>query len=134
MVIARESIALATKAQSTCQASFGHRRVRITASQSKRALIKPSTSPAKAMKEILHYNNQYQSNKMKQGLKDEKRIIWQYENTLDCKVSETAFVISQSYPFRRASPDGEVDRGLVEIKRIFTDDLCLKGARSRYFG
>ena len=124
----RENIALATKAQSNCQAWFEHRRVRITASQSKRALIKPSTSPTKAMKEILHYNNQYQSNKMKQGLKDEKKIICLYENKLDCKVSETGFVISQSYPFLGASPDGEVDGGLVEIKRIFTDGLPLKKA------
>lgn len=124
----RQNIALATKAQSNCQAWFEHKRVRITASQSKRALIKPCTSPTKAMKEILHYNNQYQSNKMKQGLKDEKKIIWLYENKLDCKVSETGFVISQSYPFLGASPDGEVDGGLVEIKRIFTDGLSLKEA------
>lgn len=48
------------------------------------------------MKEILHYNGQYQSNKMKQELKDEKKIIWQYENKLDCKVSETGFVISMN--------------------------------------
>lgn len=61
----RQNIALATKAQSNCQAWFEHRRVRITASQSKRALTKPSTSPTKAMKEIIHYNNQYQSNNMK---------------------------------------------------------------------
>ena len=124
----RENIALATKAQSNCQAWFEHRRVRITASQSKRALIKPSTSPTKAMKEILHYNNQYQSNKMKQGLQDEKQIIWLYENKLDCKVTETGFVIPQSYLFLGASPDGEVDGGLVEIKRIFTDGLSLKKA------
>lgn len=110
----RQNIALATKAQSNCQAWLEHRRVRITASQSKRALIKPSTSPTKAMKEILHYNNQCQSNNMKQGMKDEKKIIWLYENKLDCKVSETGFVISQSYPFLGASPDGEVDGGLVD--------------------
>ena len=60
-------------------------------------------------------------------MKDEK-IIWLYENKLDCKVSETGFVISQSYPFLGASPDGEVDGGLVEIKRIFTDGLSLKEA------
>ena len=80
------------------------------------------------MKEILHYNNQYQSKKMKQGLKDEKKIIWLYENKLDCKVTETGFVISQSYPFLGASPAGEVDGGLEEIKRIFTDGLSLKKA------
>ena len=80
------------------------------------------------MKEILHYNNQYQSNKMKQGLKDEKKIILEYENKLDCKVSETGFVISQSHPFLGASPDGEVDGGLVEMERIFIDGLSLKEA------
>lgn len=58
------------------------------------------------MKEILHFNNQYPSNKMKQGLKDEKKIIWLYENKLDCKVTQTGFVISQSYPFLEASPAG----------------------------
>ena len=80
------------------------------------------------MKEILQYNNQYQSNKMKQGLKDEKKIIRLYENKLDLKVSETGFVISQSYPFLGASPDGEVDGGLLEIKWIFTDGLSLNEA------
>ncbi|KAL9961806.1 hypothetical protein ACROYT_G030828 [Oculina patagonica] len=124
----RGNIALATKAQSNCQAWFEHRRVRITASQSKRALIKPSTSPTKAMREILHYNSHYQSNKMTQGLKDEKKIILLYENKVDCKVSETGFVISQSHPFLGASPDGTVDGGLVEIKRIFTDGLSLQEA------
>lgn len=71
------------------------------------------------MKEILHYNNQYQSNKMKQGLKHEKKIIWLYENKLDCKFSETSFVKSQSYSFLGASPDGEIHGGLVDMKRIF---------------
>ena len=42
----RQNIAIATKAQSNCQAWFEHRRVRITASQSKRALA--SYSPNKS--------------------------------------------------------------------------------------
>ena len=50
----RQNIALATKVQSNCQEWFEHRRVCVTASPSKRALVKPSTSPTKAMKEILH--------------------------------------------------------------------------------
>ena len=53
---------------------------------------------------------------MKQGLKDEKNIIWLYENKLDCKVTETGYVISQSYLFLVASPAGEVDGGLVETR------------------
>ena len=124
----RWNISVATKSQSNCQAWFAHRRVRITASQCKRAILKLSTSPTKAMKEILHYNKQYQSNKMKQGLKDEKKILRLYEDKLDCKVSEMGFVISQSRPFLGASPDGEVDGGLVEIKPIFPGDLSLKEA------
>ena len=63
---------------------------------------------------------------MKQGLKDKKKII--YENKLGCKVSETDFVISQCCRFLGASPDGEVDEGQVEIKRIFTDGLSLMEA------
>ena len=54
---------------------------------------------------------------MKHGLKDEKTILRLYE---------TGFVISQIHPFLGASPDGEVDGGLVEIKRIFSGDLSLK--------
>ena len=92
----RRNISVATKSQSNCQAWFAHRRVRITASQCKRAILKPPTSPTKAMKEIFHDNKQYQSNKMKQGLKDEKKILRLYEDKLDCKVSETGFVMSQS--------------------------------------
>lgn len=92
----RQHISLATKAQSNYMYLPCHSWVRITASQSKLALMKPSTNPAKAMKEILHYNNQYQSNRIKQWLKDEKNIIWLYDNKLDSKVSETGFVTSQT--------------------------------------
>ena len=53
----RQNIALATKTQSN-SGMVEHRRGRVTSSHSKRALIKPCTSPTQAMKEILHYNNQ----------------------------------------------------------------------------
>ena len=66
------------------------------------------------------------SNKTKQWLKDEKNIIWLYENKLDSKVSETGFVISQRYPFLGTSPDGEVDGGLLEIK-ISKEAVCKYG-------
>lgn len=65
---------------------------------------------------------------MKQGLKDEKRILSLYEKKLDCKVIETGFLISQSPPFLGASPHGEVHGGLVEIKRIFPNGLTLNEA------
>ena len=71
----REKIANLTKTQSKCQQWYEYRRVRITAAKCKRAILKPSTSPTKAMKEILHYNMQYQSSMMQQGLQDEKNIL-----------------------------------------------------------
>ena len=80
------------------------------------------------MEEILGYKNQYQSAMMKQGLKDEKSILSLYEKQLDCKVDDTGFLISWSHPFLGASPDGEVDGGLVEIKRIFPNGSTLSEA------
>lgn len=124
----RERITKLTKNQSKCQEWYAHRRVRITASKCKRAILKPTTSPTKAMGEILHYNNQYQSAMMKQGLQDEKKIVKLYECKMDCKVKESGFLISKSHPFLGASPDGEVDGGLIEIKRIFSNELTLKKA------
>ena len=121
----REMIANKTKCQSKCQEWYEHRPVRITASKSKRAILQPTTSPTKALQEILGYNEQYQSWKMKQGLIDEKKILKAYERKLGCKVKETGFLISKAKPFLGASPDGEVDGGLLEIKRIFPNGLSL---------
>lgn len=115
----RENIAKKTKTQSNCDEWYLHRKVRITASKCKRAIQKNTTSPTKAMQEILHYNNNYQSEMMKQGLKDEKKILRVYESKLGCKVREVGFIVSRSHPYLGASPDGEVDGGLVEVKRIF---------------
>ena len=124
----REMIANRTKSQSNCQEWYEHRRVRITASKCKRAILRPSTSPTKALREVLNYNDQYQSWQMKQGLIDEKRILKNYERKLGCKVKETGLLVSKSKPFLGASPDGEVDGGLVEIKRIFPNGLSLREA------
>jgi hypothetical protein len=124
----RQNIANATKKQSKCKQWYLQRRIRITASKCKRALIKPTTSPTKAIREILHYNGDYQSAMMKQGLEDEKQITTLYENKMGCRVNETGFIISKSHPFLGASPDGEVDGGLIEIKRIFSNGLTLSDA------
>ena len=51
---------------------------RITASKCKRALMKDTTSPTKAMKEILSYNVNYKSAHMKDGIESETQIIKQY--------------------------------------------------------
>ena len=115
----RDRIATETKRQSSCTEWFTHRRVRITASKCKRAILKPSTSPLKAMSEILNYNKQFQSHQMKQGFRDEKAITKMYENKVGCQVKQMGFVISSTHPFLGASPDGDTHGGLVEIKRIF---------------
>ncbi len=65
---------------------------------------------------------------MKQGLQDEKQITTLYKNKMSCKVNETGFIISKSHPFLGASPDGEVDGGLIEIKRIFSKGSTLSDA------
>ena len=51
-----------------------------------------------------------------------KPVLWKYQNT-NLVISSAGFVISQSYPFLGASPDGYVydpsssePFGLVEIK------------------
>ena len=61
----RDRIATETKRQSSCTEWFAHHRVRITASKCKRAVLKSSTSPSKAMSEILNYNKGFQSHQMK---------------------------------------------------------------------
>lgn len=59
----REQISLLTKKQSECLEWFEHSRVRITASKCKRTIQKPTTSPAKAVKEILQCTNKFQRKK-----------------------------------------------------------------------
>lgn len=134
----RELISRATKNQSDCQKWFEHRKTRITASKCKRVLQRPDTSPTKAVKEILHLNDNFQSNYMKQGLTDEANIIKSYENLFKCNVSKLGFVISSTHPFLGASPDGEVDnKCLVEVKRVFpgtkklAEAVCSRGICKR---
>ncbi len=86
------------KKQSKCKQWYLQRHIRITASKCKRALIKPTTNPTKAIREILHYNGDYKSAMMKQGLEDEKQITTLYENKMGCGVNETGFIISKSHP------------------------------------
>jgi hypothetical protein len=121
----RTNITNATKKQSKSKEWYLHRHVHITASKCKQALLKPTTSPTKAIREILHYNGDYQSTMMKQGLEDEKSITKLYEDKIGCKVNETGFIISRSHPFLGATPNGDVDGGLIEIKRIFSNGLTL---------
>lgn len=56
-----------------------HRKYRITASQCHRvASLKKSTSPTKAVQEILQYKQQCQTSKMKEGMRRENEISNDY--------------------------------------------------------
>ena len=104
----RERIKEETKQQSGSQEWFEARKIRRTASKCKRAIQRPTTSPTKAMIEILHLKENFQSHQMKQGLEDETKILKMYEEKLGCTVSKGGFIISSAHPFLGASPDGEV--------------------------
>lgn len=125
----RERIKEETKQQSGCQQWFEARKIRITASKCKRAIQKPTTSPTKAMIEILHLKENFQSQQMQQGLEDESKILRMYENRIGCEVNKVGFIISSTHPFLGASPDGEVhEKCLVEAKRIFPGTMTLEEA------
>lgn len=96
----RDRIATETKRQSSCTEWFTHRRVRITASKCKTATLKPSTSPSKAMSEILNCNKQFQSHQMKQGLRDDKGIIKNMSKQSGMS-SETTYLFSRHFSFNR---------------------------------
>ena len=125
----RERVKEETKQQSGSQEWFEVRKIRITASKCKRAIQRPITSPTKAMIDILHLKDNFQSQQMQQGLEDERKIIMMYEEIVGCKVSKEGFIISSTHPFLGASPDGVViEECLVEVKRIFLATMTLKEA------
>ena len=74
-----ENIEKSTRGQSSESQWFLHRKIRITASKCHRvASLRDSTSPTKTMREILHYNDKYQSQNMKEGLMKEDEILKEY--------------------------------------------------------
>lgn len=108
-----------TRDQSKSNKWYAHRHPRITASKCKRALLKDTTSPTKAMREILSYNNSYQSEHMKDGIKSESDIINHYTRQTGNTVQQCGFFVSKANPFLGATPDGLVNRdGSVEVKKI----------------
>ena len=111
-----------------------HSKYRITASKCHRvAPLKESTSPTKAVQEILQYKQQCQTSKMKEGLRREKEIINEYislqkQKGKDIQVVRSGLIVSATHGFLVASPDGIVtdpseipSEGLVEVKLIFLD-------------
>ena len=69
-----------TRQQSACQEWYEHRFGRLTASKSYRVGCnhKADTSPTKIIKEVLHYNKDYHSQAMKDGLENEQLVIDKY--------------------------------------------------------
>lgn len=77
----RKRIEKERKQQSGSQEWFKARKIRITASKCIRANQKRTTSPIKAMIEIRNLKDNFQSEKMQRGLKDESKILKLYDWT-----------------------------------------------------
>ena len=75
----RNDITEATKEQHLTRTWYDVRKPRITASKCKRCLIKPTTSPTKAISEVLMYNDRAPTKAMKEGIEAESRIISEFE-------------------------------------------------------
>ena len=73
-----------TRQQSACHEWYKHRFGRVTASKSYRVGCnhKADTSPTKIIKEVLHYNKDYQSQAMKDGLENEQLVIDKYTDLM----------------------------------------------------
>ena len=118
-----------TKLQSDAIDWFQYRTGRITASHCKRiASLKLTTSPTKALKEVLSYNQVPLTAAMKEGLAKEDEIeqalikYMKQNGHSDIKVEKCGFVISKTHGHISASPDriiydqSESSPGVVEMK------------------
>ena len=111
-----------------------HRKIRITASKCHRiATLQKTTSPSKAIQEILHYKNIPQTKAMKEGLLREQLVIEEYIKVKkiynqNVVVKPCGLFVSKSKHFLAASPDGLVcnvdstgqnSSVLIEVKIVF---------------
>ena len=71
----RNDITEATKEQHLTRTWYDVRKPRMTASKCKRSLIRPTTSPTKAISEVLMYNDRITTQAMKNGIEAESKII-----------------------------------------------------------
>ncbi|XP_028417250.1 uncharacterized protein LOC114541653 [Dendronephthya gigantea] len=114
-----ESIERETRGQHNNPLWFTHRMPRITASKCKRAIQKVTTSPTKALRDILGYNKRIQTSYMQDGKDSKHKIIEMYEQRNNVNVQPCGFFISVTHPFFGATPDGLVgDEGTIEVKKI----------------
>lgn len=110
-----EQIEQLTQDQSKSSMWLKERIPRITASQCKRALIRETTSPTKAMRDILGYNKHFESKYMRDGIDSESETLSMTGN----KVQKCGLFVSKTHPFLGASPDGLLGKkGVIEVKRV----------------
>ena len=94
------TIEVQTRKQSHCSEWFHHRKYRITASKAYRcASLKESTSPTKAVEEVLCYKKVYSTKAMKDGLNQEPVIVNEYtkekeNNGVSVVVKDCGFFVS----------------------------------------
>ena len=115
----REAIAKEALGQQSCRVWYDVRQRRITASQCKRCIPRPTASPTKAVEEVLLYGANVQTKAIKEGIEWEPRIIEIFMKETGHQVRKSGFVLSESHKFLGASPDGitEEDK-LVEVKKV----------------
>lgn len=109
-----------TRDQADCEASYRHKKPRITASKCKRALMRCTINPTTAMEEIMGMNSTVSSSFKKDEQLSECGIIKKnIQKSNVSKVSKFGLFRSEKYPFLATSPDGLVsENGLVEAKKI----------------
>ena len=111
--------------QQSCSVWYDVRQRRISASQCKRCILRPTTSPTKAVEEVLlcSANVQTQTKAMKEGIKWEPRIVERFMKETGHQVRKSGFVLSESHPFLGSSSDGitEEDK-LVEVKKVVSKE------------
>lgn len=130
-----EAIAKDTLEQHKTSTWFDVRQPRITASKCKRCLLKPTTSPTKAISEVLMHNKQVQTKAMKEGIELEPEILKKFEEKTGYQVTKSGFLISETHPFLGASPDGLIGEDhTVEVKKLvlkegetLEDAMCRQG-------
>ena len=114
-----------------------HREIRITASKCNRiGTLQETTSPTKAIAEVLHYKKVPQTRSMKEGLLTEDAILSEYMKSKKLEdqnviVKPCGLFVSKLHHFLAASPDGLVyhanstvpcsDR-LVEVKLVYLNE------------
>ena len=100
---------------------YNVRKPRITGSQEKRCFLKGSTSPTKAISEILMYKPRVQTHHIKKGIEMEPMIIERFSQQTGNTVRKCGFFISERHPYLGASPDGITEKAianLIEVKYV----------------